>query len=169
MHIILGVLGTAATLMFAIAALKRSGVDLGGLNPHALYRRVQWNRKAGSNPLYGLREPLDLVSVLLVGVAKCEGAITVSQKDKIIEILMTEFALDRDVADDQLVAATFMTRNEVYILDKLPAIVVNFMKQVTSEQQSLLLSMMQQVATVDGAPNIEQIKLIEATEEVLGR
>lgn len=165
MHVILGVLGTVATLMFAVAALKRSGVS--GFNPHALYRRVQWNRKAGANPLFTLTDPVDVASVLLVGTAKCEGEMTVSQKKLIVDLMAQEFSLERDLADDQMVAAAFMIRHEVYIVDQLSKILAPIKKHIDPRQRELVLSMMQKVAACDGEPNQEQLKLLEATESLL--
>ncbi len=169
MHIVIGLISAVAGLLFALAALERAGVRLSSLNPFAWYRRASWKSKYGAGPLSGLTDPLDVVSVLLVGIAKCEGDLSAAQKNRIREILQTEFALTADRADDQLVAATFMTKDQVYLVDKLDTVLAHVKSHADARQKRLLVDLMHRVAAVDGAVNFEQQRLLDETRRLLQR
>lgn len=167
MHVVIGLITAVAALLFAFAALERAGVRLSSLNPFAWRRRAQWRKQWGAGPLANLTQPRDVASVLLVGMAKCEGEMTASQKKKITDILRDEFELTENEAVDQLVAATFMTKNDVYILDKVETILVHIKHRITAHQRDLLLTLMRQVGEVDGALNAEQARLLEKTTTLI--
>ncbi len=80
MHIILGVLGIVVTILILLNRLSESGIDIGWLNPFSWYRRRKYRQQHDLNPIFKLESPLDIAALYLVGVAKADGDITVSQK-----------------------------------------------------------------------------------------
>ncbi|MDH3639423.1 MAG: TerB family tellurite resistance protein, partial [Gammaproteobacteria bacterium] len=91
-----------------------------------------------------------------------------AQKNKIREILNHEFALTPDQADDQLVAATFMTKHQVYVVDQLDTILAHANQRIDARQRTLLINLMRNVGTVDGPLNAEQQRLLDETTRSLG-
>lgn len=167
MHIVIGILSALAGVIWAIIALRRSGISFSDLNPFLWYRRSQWKKLYSDKPIYKLENPLDVACLLLLGVAKCEGEISAQQKQAILEIFRQEFNLSADQSSDQLLASSHLIRDEVYLSDNLPRILFKSKDRFTPEQVVSLLQKMQQVACLEGVQNDEQRKLIESTRQLL--
>jgi uncharacterized tellurite resistance protein B-like protein len=163
MHVVIGVLTAIAGLIWALVALQRAGIDLGWLNPFLWQRRRQWQKRYAEKPLYTLDKPMDVAALLLLGVAKCEGEISAQQKGTLLDIFRREFKIGQDEAADLLLASSHMIRNEVYLVDNLDKILELSNERFTDEQITSLVTLMQQVARLESAPNREQERLIEAT------
>lgn len=164
MHIVIGVVTAIAGLIWALVALQRAGFNLASLDPFAWYRRMQWKKKYADKPLYCLDDPVDVAAVLLLGTAKCEGAISAEQKKALLDIFETEFKLTSDEAADLLLASSHLIRNEIYLVDNLHRIFERTKDRFTPAQIASLIALMQRVAKLEGPANEEQRKLIEATE-----
>jgi len=153
-----------AGLLWALNALQRSGFQFSSLNPFLAYRRWQWSRNYGQRPIYKLERPIDVAAVLLLGVAKADGAITSDQKRELLGMFQSEFSISRDEASDLLLASTHLTRDEIYLVDHLDKILARSAERFDPDTVASLLAMMRKVAALDGSINAEQQKLIEATE-----
>ena len=70
MHYIIGLITALAGLLWALNSLQRSGFKLSSINPFAWHRRSQWSQKYGADPVTRVQDPLELVAVLLMGMAK---------------------------------------------------------------------------------------------------
>ncbi len=163
MHSVIGIMTALAGLTWAFVALQRAGVDLNSLNPFLWHRRSQWKKKYGDKPLYTLDNPMEVAAVLLLGTAKCEGEISVEQKQDILAIFDQEFHLGRDGAADLLLASSHLLRNEVYLFGNLDKILAKSAAAFTSDKVNSLLALMQRVAAIEGAANAQQNKLIAGT------
>ena len=163
---LIALLGAIAGLIWAVNALGKAGVSL---NPAAWWRRFQWQKQHGTRPLYRLRDPSEVAIVLLLGTAKCKGDVTATQKAKLRDLCLRVMKLPPAEADDLLVAATFLVRDEVYIVDNIDRILQNTRRSLTAEQKASVLNMMEEMALVDGAVNAEQRKLIDRTMESFNR
>lgn len=163
MHVIIGFLTAVAGLIWAIIALQRSGFDINALNPFLWMRRSQWKKKYCDKPICALAQPLDVAALLLLGVAKCEGEISVEQKKQIVEIYQNDFRLDKNEAADLLLASSHLLRDEIYLLDNLDKILQKSASRFSREQIDSLVALMQRVARIESAVNEEQGKLINAT------
>lgn len=161
---VIALLGAIAGLLWALNALGKSGFSM---DPFAWLRRLKWGREFGTKPLYRLRDPVEVAAVLLVGTAKCKGEVTASQKAKMRDLYMGVLKLPPAEADDMLVAATFLTRDEVYLVDNVHRVLLNTRRALSAAQKSSILNMMQEVAETDGPANEEQRKLIDRTLETL--
>lgn len=169
MHIILSVITALGGLIWAIIALQRTGFDINSLNPFLWHRHSQWRKKHDTKPIYKLSEPLDVAALLLLGVAKCEGEISAEQKRTLISIYEHDFHLTQDQASDQLLASSHLLRDEIYLVDNINKILEQSGSIFTEVQVSSLLSLMQQVAKVECPINLEQQKLIDATQQYFAK
>jgi len=163
---LIALLGAIAGLIWALNSLGKAGISL---NPAAWLRRFQWQKQHGTRPLYRLRDPTEVATVLLLGTAKCKGDVTATQKAKLRDLCTRVMKLPQAEADDLLVAATFMVRDEVYLVDNVDRILLNTRRSLSAEQKSSVLNMMEEMALVDGPANAEQRKLIDRTMECLNR
>jgi len=168
MHYVIGFITALAGLFWALTSLQRSGFNVSALNPFAFVRRMQWQKKYNAKPLYSLKCSMEVAAVLFVGIAKCEGEISSKQKNKILAIFQEEFEMGSDEASDLLVAASYLTRDEVYIADNLGRILSKNRAMFSPNQSLKVLKYMTEIAGVDSAINAEQLKLIEKTEQLLG-
>jgi uncharacterized tellurite resistance protein B-like protein len=164
-HIIIAVITALAGLIWALNSLQRSGFNLNALNPFLAYRRWQWRRTYGGRPIYKLDRPIDVAAVLLLGIAKADGAITSDQKKTLLEMFQSEFDISRDEASDLLLASSHLIRDEIYIVDHLDKILERSAERFEPEAVASLLAMMRRLAAMDGSINSEQEKLINATDQ----
>ena len=153
-----------AGLLWALNALQRSGFQFSSLNPFLAYRRWQWSRNYGARPIYKMERPIDVAAVLLLGVAKADGAITSDQKRELLAMFQSEFSISRNEASDLLLASSHLIRDEIYLVDHLDKILARSADRFEPDSIGSLLGMMRKVAALDGSINAEQDKLIDATE-----
>jgi hypothetical protein len=166
MHVVIGLLTAIAGLIWALVALERAGFRL--TSPFALFRRYQWSKKYSRKPLHSLTEPMDVVAVLLLGVAKCEGEISADQKRQLLNIFEQEFQISADEASDLLLASSHLIRNEIYLVDQIDKILEPSLSRFTDAHISTVDSLMRQVASLERPANEEQLKLIEGVQRVFG-
>jgi uncharacterized tellurite resistance protein B-like protein len=164
MHVLIAAITAIAGLFWALNSLQRSGFNLNSLNPFLAYRRWQWTRQHGTKPIYRLERPMDVAAVLLLGIAKADGAITSDQKKELLALYQAEFDISRDEASDLLLASSHLIRDEIYLVDHLDKILAPSAERFEADAIASLLRMMRQVALLDGSINTEQQKLIDATE-----
>jgi uncharacterized tellurite resistance protein B-like protein len=164
MHIVIAAITAIAGLFWALHALQRSGFHFSSLNPFLAYRRWQWSRTYGARPIYKLERPMDVAAVLLLGVAKADGAITSDQKRELLAMFQSEFTISRDEASDLLLASSHLIRDEIYLVDHLDKVLARSAARFEPDAVASLLAMMRKIAALDGSINGEQQKLIEATE-----
>jgi uncharacterized tellurite resistance protein B-like protein len=164
MHILIAAITALAGLIWALNSLQRSGFNPSSLNPFLAYRRWQWRRTYGGKPIYKLDRPMDVAAVLLLGIAKADGAITSDQKRVLLDTFQKEFEISRDEAADLLLASSHLIRDEIYIVDHLAKILEPSAQRFEPSAVASLLAMMRRIAALDGSINSEQQKLIEATE-----
>jgi len=167
MHYIIGLITALAGLLWALNSLQRSGFKPSSLNPFAWYRRFKWGQKYSADPVTRVQDPLELVTVLLMGMAKCEGEVSRDQKQAILSLLQEEVGVAHDEAPDLMVLASYLTKDETYISDKIDNIVARVKSKVTTDQVESILAMMTKIGTIDGELNVEQRQLIEATAKAL--
>ena len=164
MHVLIGLLTAIAGLIWALVALDRAGFRLS--SPFALFRRYQWHKKYSRKPLHSLSEPMDVVAVLLLGIAKCEGEISADQKRQLSNIFEQEFQVSADEAADLLLASSHLIRNEIYLVDQIDKILEPSLGRFTDAHIKTVDSLMIQVASLESSPNEEQLKLIDGVRRV---
>jgi uncharacterized tellurite resistance protein B-like protein len=166
MHYLIGLITAVATLLFAFSRLQRAGLDLNALNPFLWYRRAQWRRLYGSKALYSLDKPMEVAALLLLATAKCEGEISTEQKKFLLDTFKKEFHLSDKEAADLLASSAYLLRDELYIADQLEKVLARSKQRFTPEQAESAITLMEQIAWVDGEANYEQAKLIDRTKQI---
>ncbi len=166
MHVLIGLLTAIAGLIWALVALDRAGFRLS--SPFALFRRYQWSKKYSRKPLHSLTEPIDVVAVLLLGIAKCEGEISADQKKQLLNIFEQEFEISADEAADLLLASSHLIRNEIYLVDQIDKILEPSLGRFGDAHIKTVDSLMMQVASLESPANEEQLKLIDGVRRVFG-
>ena len=144
MHVVIGLLTAIAGLIWALVALEGAGIRLS--SPFALFRRYQWSKKYGRKPLHSLTEPIDVVAVLLLGVAKCEGEISAEQKRQLLRVFEEEFRISADEASDLLLASAHLIRNEIYIGDQIDKILEPSLSRFSDEHIRTVDALMTEIA-----------------------
>lgn len=167
MHIILAVLGALTAFIWAVTALRNSGFSFDSINPFLMYKRLVWSRKYGKNPLYQLKNPMEVAAVLLLATAKCEGEITTEQKNKILSLFQSEFKLEEKAANDLWISSSFLLKEELYIANKIKHIVELSKNKFTEAQKISVLNMIGELAGFNSSANEAQIKLLEQTRLAL--
>jgi uncharacterized tellurite resistance protein B-like protein len=167
MHIIIGIITALAGLLWALNSVQRSGFDLNSLNPLFWYRRRQWNKRYGQNPLYTIDAPLEVAAVLLLGIAKLEGDISKEHKLAILKIFSNEFGLGADDASELFASSSFLLQKELDLVKNVGKVLHNSIDKFTPVQIKSTLELMQTIASIESAATKEQQKLIQSVEEIL--
>lgn len=158
MHIIIGFLGSLVTIFYL---LDRLGVDIGGLNPFYWYRRHQFAKKFGADPIYSIEDPLHVASLLVIGVAKLDGDLTAEQKRVAQEQFETSFSLDTRASAELFGSAAHLLAAPQLIDNQLQTLVSKNRNRFSPEQAESVLQMMGHVASAEGQPSEAQRSFIE--------
>lgn len=164
MHIVLGVISAIAGLIWAFVALKNSGFRIESLNPFAFFRRTRWKKVYGTKPVFNLSNSMEVAAVLILGVAKCEGEISAEQKKNIQDIFVNEFRLNENEASELFVATTYLLRDEIYLADNIKNIIEKSISDFSQTQRQSTVELMTKVGKSCSDLNMEQNKLIAATQ-----
>jgi uncharacterized tellurite resistance protein B-like protein len=160
MHFILGILGTAITILVLINRLRQTGIDFGWLNPFSWARRRRFRKEYEMHPAYKLESPMDVAALLMVAVAKSDDDMTKGQKDKILSLFVDEFMLNDAKSIELLGSSVHIFGRGDDVLDNPSRVLSRTMDRFTTTQVISVLSMLKQVANVEGEPSNSQQKLI---------
>ena len=164
MHIIIGFLGSLVTVFYL---LDRLGVDIGGLNPFYWYRRHAFAKKYGADPIYSIEDPLHVASLLVIGVAKLDGDLTVEQKRVAQEQFETSFSMDHKESSELFGSAAHLLAAPQLIDTQLQKLVGQNKDRFSAEQAASVLQMMDVVATAEGQPTEAQRSFIASVRSQL--
>lgn len=167
MHVLIGLITALGGLLWALHALQRSGLDLGGLNPFAWARRRRWQKLYGSKPIYSLERPMEVAALLIVGVLKEEGEISREQKTAVVEIFRNEFHLSDDQAREAFSASVFLLKDELNLDQSVQGIIEPCRDRFTPDQAESLLGMLERVAAIEGPATEAQRSIIDAVRREL--
>ena len=77
MHILIAFLGSLVTVFYL---LDRLGIDIGGFNPFHWHRKRKWTKQYNADPIYSVEDPMQVASLLILGVAKLDGVISARRR-----------------------------------------------------------------------------------------
>ena len=161
MHIVLGLLGTIVTLLVVLHRLADAGIDLGGLNPFLWRRRRAWRQKFEANPIFSLREPIDVAALLVVGVAKIDGDMSAEEKRALLGEFETTFSLSEAKAAELLGSSSHLIGDGEVLRTQLDAVLAPQAERFSPDQVESILEMMERIAHIDGAPTASQLSLLD--------
>ena len=166
MHILIGLITALAGLMWALNALQRSGFSFSSINPYYWYRRYQWRKKYGQNPLYTLESPMEAAAALLLGTAKLEGEISREQKSTILSIFVDEFHLSADDAANLFASTAYLLQSETNFIRSVGKVLEPSLRRFDEEKARSLVELMTRVAGLDSEISVDQRTVIDSAEKI---
>jgi uncharacterized tellurite resistance protein B-like protein len=167
MHVILGALGLLVTILFLLSRLADAGIDLGGLNPFLWKRRRAWRRKVEGNPIFTLRDPLELAALLVAATAKIDGDMSSEEKKVVLREFEHTLGLKHRTATDLLGSSAYLLGDTRLFQEQLDAFLANAKERLSPAQATSVIAMMESVAGASGTPSESQKRLIATTRERL--
>ncbi|MBT2771614.1 TerB family tellurite resistance protein [Halomonas sp. ISL-60] len=167
MHIILGALGSIATILWVLYRFAELGVDLGGLNPFLWRRRRRWRKQYDANPIYSIEKPIEAAALALTATAKVNGEISSEEKRELLAIFENEFHVSKREAVDLLASSTFLIGRGDEIRNSLEKVLAPSVPNFTSEQAESVLNLANKIAKTGGEPTAVQIEFISSLHKHL--
>lgn len=167
MHIIIGVLTAIAGLVWALHSLQNSGVDLNSFNPFTWVRRRKWEKLYGAKPLYNLDKPMEAAAAIVVGVLNQEGIISKEQKQKVVELFMSNFRLDEQDAVALFASSSHLVKDEINLHQSIKNILTPSISKFTPEMKDSFVDLLSSVAKLEGDISESQRKIIASVASVL--
>lgn len=166
MHIILGALGSIATILWVLYRFAELGVDLGGLNPFLWRRRRRWRKQYDANPIYSIEKPIEAAALALTATAtataKVNGEISSEEMRELLAIFENEFHVSKREAVDLLASSTFLIGRGDEIRNSLEKVLAPSVPNFTSEQAGSVLNLANKIAKTGGEPTAVQIEFISS-------
>lgn len=156
MHIILGILGAVVTILILVNRLRENGIDIGWLNPFAWKRRREWANKYHTNPVYSLRQPMEVTALLMVALAKSEGDMSANQKQEIISKFVEVFHLDENKATELLSSSVFLLKDDLALVKNVGKVLEPSMSSFTEEQAESAYRLLVHIASLESQANAFQ-------------
>ena len=140
MHIVVGVLVALGSVLWALNRLQANGLDLNAFNPFTWFRRHKWKQKQGKKALHLIESPMEVASVLLVGIVALEGAITIEQRDYIFSVFTDEFGVPNEAAGELYASASYLIKDELGLAGQIRTILAPSRSKFGQEMTSPLIS-----------------------------
>ena len=166
MHYVIGLITAIAGLLWALNSLQRSGVDLDAFNPFVWWRRRQIKKFYGANPLHVLDNPMEVASLLMLAIAKCDGEVSREEKQFLLRTFEAEFHLSAHEASSLLSQASYLLRDETDITGQLEKILDRSLSSFSLEQIESTIELMQQTASLGGRISKTKQALINETSRI---
>ena len=164
MHIIIGFLTSLVTIFYL---LDRLGVDIGGFNPFYWYRRYQFSKKYGADPIYSVEDPMHIASLLIIGTAKLDGDLTAEQKQLAQELFESEFSLESREAAQLFGSAAHLLAAPQLLEGQLQKLSERSKDRFSPDQARSMLEMMSKVAAAGGEVSATQRDFINSVGSTL--
>jgi len=159
-HIILAFLGFVVTILVLLNKLQENGLDVGWLNPLSWRRRRNYRVNHDLNPAYKLESPMEVVALLMVAVAKVDGDFSKEQKARILHLFQSQFHLTQKQASSLLAASVYLLGHNDDVYANPEKVMERSYDKFEKEQSQSLVSLIEQVAQVEGQSSPAQRDLI---------
>jgi len=167
MHIILGLLSVIVTILVLLNRLNRGGIDIGWLNPFAWKRRRTWAKQYHANPVFALTDPIEVIALLLVALAKSEGDMSSGQKQEMLRMFQDVFHFDEKQSSEQIRASVFLLKEEVDLVSNMGKFIEPSRSFFSGSQSTSALELLKEMSRLERAPNEYQMSLIKAFESAM--
>jgi hypothetical protein len=167
MQIILGALGSIVTVLWLLHRLAEMGIDLGGLNPWLWRRKKHWQKKFTADPIYGLDQPLGIAGVLVLGVAKIDGDLSIEEKRAILNEFEMTFELSEGQAEELLSSSAYLLGNGEALRDQLDELLARYQPNLNDAQVDSLLTMVRRIAATDARDSAAKQAYLDTLSEGL--
>lgn len=162
MHIILGFLGVVVTILILLKRLQDAGLDIGWLNPFSWHRRRQFRNQYHLPSAYTLDNPMDVVALFMLAIAKADGDLTLTQKEGLLSLFQNDFKLSLSASTNLLSASAHILGNGEDVTAKPSAVIARCEGKFTPEQITSTKQLLNDVANIDGPPSNAQTVLLNA-------
>jgi len=168
MHIVLGFLGTIVTILILLNRLTENGIDIGWLNPFAWQRRRAWAKKYSANPAYAVTGPMEATALAMVAIAKGEGDISAEQKRELKRMFQEAFHLNDDESTSLLASSIFLLKDIENPHENMGRLLDASKNSYTEEQAESAVSLITQVANIEGEASPAQLGSIQSIRKSFG-
>jgi len=166
MHIVLPALGLVIIVLFFWYRLNPSSVSLTSFNPFLWQRRRAWAHRHRRSSVYALTEPMEVVGVLMIAVAKLGAGMSCKQKNIILDIFRGDFELDHVRSRALLTcSAKLLSRADNVHLD-VSRVLLPCLEKFSTEMAVSTLQWLHDVAESDGQITPVQQNLLNQTYSV---
>ncbi|HKY91636.1 MAG TPA: hypothetical protein VJM11_11380 [Nevskiaceae bacterium] len=141
MHII-AILTALAGLIWALHSLQRSGLDLNALNPFLWMRRREWEKKRATRPVFALAYPIEAASVLILAVAREGSELLQKDRERIVDLYMTDLKMSERQAREMLAVNEHMLREGPSLLGEIGKVLAPSRDKFSQEQKASLVSLL---------------------------
>ncbi len=160
MHIILGILGAAVTILILLNRLSDNGIDIGWLNPFAWKRRREWAKKYHANPMFAIQQPMEVTALLMVALSKSEGEMSTEQKREIKARFQSDFHLSEEEATALVASSVFLLQDNLDQVKQMDKLLQPSLERFSEAQARSATELLNHIASFDGAPNAFQNEVI---------
>lgn len=173
MHIILGILGVLAAVGFwayrvdMAARGARELADLAGTAAN-LPRKMRFQHKARRKGLAVVDDPREAATILMLGLARVAGEVSVEQKLAIRQQAATHFDMDEAGADELVARASWAMSDLANPEDAIPRMIDLIAERVDLSERDSLMAMLKAVALTEGEANADQAMFIAKCRSRLG-
>ncbi len=179
MHLILGILGTAAAIIFFLSRMSAGAREVGrgaqdladAANTLAnLPRKLRYRKESGKRGLDLVEGPVEAATVLMIAMGRMDGMGQVSeaQKRKIEEQLIDQMQLSPEDAEDYFIQLGSLTA-DLKQPDTALFPMIDILRKTIERQEAQQLSLMLQVVgETDGPLNRDQESLIQRFDDRMG-
>lgn len=143
MHILIGLITSIAGLVWALHYLQRSGFDINDYNPFLWARRREWQKRRAARPVFALAQPIEVAVVVMVAIAREGGELIAKDRERLIELFMTELKLAERYARELLTLSEHMLRDGPSIVGQVGKVVEPCKDQFSDAQIQSLKELLQ--------------------------
>lgn len=151
MHIILGMLGILGSIIYILNRLLDLGIDFGWLNPFWWQHRRKWRKKYAGQPIFKVDNPMDLAALLIVGLARVDGDISLEEKSVILEMFKDEFNLPEGDAAALMTSSVYLLGKGEEFRDQLDKILKPGIDKFSEEQITSTLEMLRKISVLNSS------------------
>lgn len=179
MHVILGILGTIAAIIFFLSRMSASAREVGrGAQDVAdaaqtlanMPRKMRYRKEAGKQGLDLVEGPVEAATVLMIAIARMDGMgqISETQNRKITHQLTDNMQLSEDEAEDYILQLGSLTA-ELKQPDTALYPMIDLLRNSINRNEAQQLSLMIQIVGETDSPlNRDQEGFIRRFDERMG-
>lgn len=175
MHILIGLMGLIAAVGFWIYRARdaaRGAQELADLAGEAanLPRKMRFQHKARKKGLAMVEDPREAALILMLGVARTAGEVSLEQKSIIRTQAMQHFQVNEDEAEELLARAAWASSDLANPDNAITRMIDLIAQSVSDNERAGMLDMLRAVARAEGEENVtpEQANFISRCRERLG-
>ena len=169
MHIILAVLGAIGAAIWAFIHFTRAANEgrEAVSEVKGAVRRAKWSREVDSRLIENIADPREAAAVLMAQIASYDGEITSQQKDRMKELMGQHFGADNETSEGLYSFGRMAIGQINDAANSLRKLLRPIMDALTLDEMKEFVTMLEEMAEVEGAPTDRQRQLISEVRRVL--